>query len=165
MRKFLVISLLVLVLATAMAPTALAYDSVQGCALDAYGNPWTWGGTVTCQQTFPPYVVVGSGTLDASGCFSVFIGNGPAVTCVVDFNPGPAGDPADAVCQVPADSSYPPQPWNCDPIDTGTGPNAINLRTMEATSSSSALPLALGLVGVGALAGGLFVWRRKQTMA
>lgn len=170
MRKFLVISLLVLVLAAAMAPAAFAYDRAEGCTVDAYGNPWTWGGTVTCYSAFslqPPFtpIVVGSGSLDANGCFSVFIGNGPAVTCVVDFNPGPNGDPADAVCQVPRDSSYLPQPWDCGPIDTGTGPNAINLRSMEATSSPSALPLALGLVGVSALAGGVFVWRRKQTAA
>jgi hypothetical protein len=171
MRKLLVVSLLVVALAAVMAPTAFAWDRAEGCTVDGTdqqpGNPWTWGGTVTCRQLFQPFFVVGSGTLDANGCFSVFIGNGPAVDCTIDYNPGPNGDPADDVCSVPTDRNYQPLPWLCGPnnsgiIDTGTGPNAISLRTMEATSSS-ALPLVLGLVGLGAVAGGgLFVWRRKR---
>jgi LPXTG-motif cell wall-anchored protein len=165
MRKLLVVSLLVVALAAVMAPTALAWDRAEGCTTDGYGNPWTWGGTVTCRQTFQPFIVVGQGTLDANGCFSVFIGNGHEVDCTIDYNPGPDGDPADDVCTVPTDSSYQPLPWQCSPVDTGTGPNAISLRSLDATSSS-AFPMVLGLVGLGALAGGgLFVWRRKQTAA
>lgn len=158
MKRFLVASLAVAVIILGFTSTAFAYDRVVGCAVDVNNDPWTWGGTVTCRQNFWPFVIVGQGTLDAGGCFEVFIGNGPAVTCTIQYNPGPAGQPDDDVCAVPRDTSYFPQPWPCGVINTDTGPNAITLAGFGATSSSAG---AFALV-LSAVIGGVALWRRRR---
>lgn len=149
---------IVVLLLLMVAPTALAWDRAEGCTTDAYGAPWTHGGTVTCRQTFQPYIVVGSGELDANGCFSVYIGNGREVDCTIDFNPGPSGDPADGHCVVPTDSSYTPAPWPCDPISTGTGPNVVSL----AGFGAAAMPAGTAALGLAALAGLAAAWKRRR---
>lgn len=165
MRRLTMVALLVVALsAVAIVPAVFAWTPAVGCAVDGYGNPWTHGGTVTCRQN-ATQIVVGSGSLDANGCFSVPIGNGPAITCTIDFNPGPDGDPADATCAIPTDPNYTPQPWDCGPISTGTGPNAITLQNLEASGTS---PLFVAMAGLGlaaAAAGALFVWKRGQAAA
>lgn len=163
MRKLLVVSLLVLALIVVLAPSALAYDRVIGCVTDAYGNPWGWGGTVTCVNPGTG-VTTGAGTIDASGCFEVFIGNGPSLICTIDPGPGPAGDPAPYTCTVPTDSSYPPMPWDCGTGSTGTGPNSVGLRSAGA-DVNAALPWAVAAVVLGALAVSLLATRRKVTAA
>jgi len=162
MRKLLAISFTVMMLAMLLVPVAYAWDRVEGCVVDANGDPWTWGGTVVATQDVTG-IEVGSGELDANGCFSVFIGNGLRVNATIDPAPGPAGDPGPQVCVVPTDTSYLPYPWVCDPIDTGTGPNAITLSSFDAEPSVYGLALAglsLALLAVVAL-----VWRRSQPVA
>lgn len=159
MRKLLAISLTAMVLVVLLAPAAYAWDRVVGCVVDANGDPWTHGGTVVARQNVTG-VVVGEGTIGPDGCYEVFIGNGYAVTATIDPAPGPEGDPGPQICLVPTDSNYEPEPWYCDPIDTGTGPNAITLSSLGAAPSTyglalAGLTLALAMVVV-------LVWRRSQ---
>jgi hypothetical protein len=134
-------------------------DRVEGCIVDANGDPWTWGGTVVATQDVTN-VPVGSGELDANGCFSVFIGNGLRVTATIDPAPGPAGDPGPLYCYVPTDTSYLPYPWDCGFIDTGTGPNAITLSSLGAAPSTYGLALAGLALALAAVV--VLVWRRSQ---
>lgn len=149
---------IVVLLLLMVAPTALAWDRAEGCTTDVNGDPWAWGGTVTCRQTFQPFIIVGSGPLDANGCFSVFIGNGREVDCTIDYTPGPNGDPADDHCIVPTDSSYTPLPWACGVFDTGTGPNAVSL----AGFGAAAMPAGTAAIGLAALAGLVAAWKRRR---
>lgn len=159
MKKLALASLLVAVLILSMAAPALAWDRAEGCTTDGYGVPWAWGATVTCRQTFQPYIIVGQGQLDANGCFSVFIGNGHEVACTIDYNPGPLGDPADDICIVPTDTSYQPLPWPCGPIDTGTGPNAV---TLSSFAGAVSLPASTVVLALSAVLGGAAVWKRRK---
>lgn len=164
MRKLLFVSVLVLALIVMLAPSALAYDRVIGCVTDAYGNPWTHGGTVTCVNPGTG-ITTGSGTISpTTGCFEVFIGNGPSLICTIDPGPGPLGDPAPYTCFVPTDSTYPPFPWDCGTGNTGTGPNSVSLRSVGA-DVNTALPWAVAAVVVGALALAVLATRRKATVA
>jgi hypothetical protein len=159
MRKLLVVAAVVGLLTLLCASTVLAYTPVVGCTFagtpDAPAGPWLFGGTVTARQNATD-VVVGSGTLDANGCFSVPIGNGPSLTVTIDFTPGPGGDPADQYCTVPTDPDYTPEPYECSPIYTQTTPNAVSIATFTAA------PLQPGLVGgvLGLAAFGLAGLRR-----
>lgn len=158
MKRSLIALLAVAVIVLGFTSTAFAYDRVVGCSVDNNGDPWIHGGTVTCRQYFWPYVIVGQGTLDTNGCFEVFIGNGPAVECTIQYNPGPAGQPDDDVCEVPRDTSYLPQPWPCGLINTDTGPNAVALAGFGATSSSAGV---FALVLSAVVGGVAFWWRRR----
>ncbi len=158
MKKLLVVSFAVALLVLGLTSTAFAYDRVVGCTVDANGDPWMHGGTITCRQNFWPFVIVGQGTLDANGCFEVFIGNGPALTCTIQYNAGPAGQPDDDVCSVPRDTTYPPLPWNCGEINTETGPNAVTLVGFSAVHSPAG---AFALV-LSAVVGGLAAWWRRR---
>jgi hypothetical protein len=158
MKRVFVFSLVVLVLLIS-APAAFAWDRAVGCTVDSSGDSWTWGGTVTCRQTFNPFVQVGQGTLDADGCFEVYIGNGHEVECTIDYNAGPAGDPVDGSCVVPTDNNYMPEPWACGTIDTGTGPNAVALSGFAGVTAMPAGSLVLAL---GAALGGAAVWLRRR---
>jgi len=160
MKKLILLSLIVTALVLSLTSTAFAYDRVVGCAVDYYGNPWTWGGTVLCYRelAFPGPILVGSGSLDANGCFEVFIGNGPAVNCYIQYNAGPAGTPATDTCSVPRDSNYPPVPYDCGTVNTDTGPNAVNLSGFGAVGMpAGTLVLALSVVLMG-----VTVWLRRR---
>lgn len=164
MRKLLIVSLLVLVLSALLVSGAFAWDRVIGTVVDGYGNGWTHGGTIDCVQPATG-ISTGSGTLGPDGSFEVFIGNGPRLICTIDPAPGPDGDPGPITCEVPTDPNFQPLPWDCGPLSTGTGPNAIVLNGLGA-STPSALPMLVTVAGLAALAGaGLFLWRRKQTTA
>lgn len=142
----------------AIAPAALAYDSIVGCTTDANGDPWTNGGTITCVRLG---ITVGSGSLGSDGCFQVYIGNGPSTTCTIDFTPGPAGDPMNGVCNVPTNNSNPPVPYTeCNP-GTGTGPNAVSLASFGAGGSVISSTAAVALLGV-VLAGAAFLRRARR---
>lgn len=158
MKRLLVVFFALVLLILVSTSTAFAYDRVVGCTVDVNNDPWTHGGTVTCRQNFWPFVIVGQGTLDANGCFEVFIGNGPAVTCTIAYNPGPAGQPGDGTCAVPRDNSYFPQPWNCGTISTNTGPNAVTLAGFGATSSTAGVFVLV----LSAVIGGVAFWRRRR---
>jgi hypothetical protein len=128
---------------------------------DANGDPWIHGGTITCTRLGT--IVVGSGPIGADGCFQVFIGNGPSTTCTFDFNPGPAGEPANQTCNIPTNNSNPPVPYtDCNP-STGSGPNAVTLAAapVAASASPNALAFAWLLLPVGLLTGAL-LWRRRS---
>lgn len=162
MRRVVVLSAMVTVLLLFSASAALAYSPVTGCVTTGTaGDPgpaWPYGGTVTAWQTVSK-VVVGTGTLDANGCFSVTIGNGPEVQVSIEFNSGPNGTPADICtpvgsktptncqCTVPTDNNYTMVPYACGPIYSGTGPNAVSMLGFGATPSATA-PALLGLVTV-----------------
>lgn len=160
MKKFALVLIVVGLLLLGIVSPALAYDRAVGCTVDANGNPWTHGGTVTCVRPlqFPGDIVVGSGSLDANGCFEVFIGNGPAVVCTISFNDGGSGQPADQVCSIPTNNNVPPQPYDCGTISTGTGPNAVTLAGFGATHLSAG---AFALV-LSAIIGGVAVWWRRR---
>ncbi len=129
-----------------VASPAFAYDSIVGCVTDAGGQPWTWGGTITC--TRQGNIVVGTGTLGADGCFSVYIGNGTKTTCTFDFTPGPNGDPANMTCTVPTNNNVPPTPYTeCNP-STGSGPNAVTLAQQPTAASAPYNSAALAGVAV-----------------
>lgn len=158
MRR-LAIGIVVLMLLM-VVPTALAWDRAVGCTVDAYGDPWTWGGTVVCRQDVTG-IIVGTPSpayLDANGCFDVFIGNGLRVNCTINYTPGPNGDPANDVCQIPTDSTYLPYPWDCGLIDTGTGPTAVSLSGFGA----AAMPAGTAALGLAALAGLAAAWKRRR---
>jgi hypothetical protein len=175
MRKLVIVALVILALTVVMVPVVLAYTPVQGCVVDYYGDPWTHGGTVVAlthagppppraEMPMLPGIPVGSGELDEYGCFDVPIGNGPHVWVVIDPSPGPEGDPGELYCSVPRDRDVPPEAWDCGTLSTGTGPNAISLSGLGA--STGALPWLVTAMGLAALAGaGILVWRRSQLAA
>jgi hypothetical protein len=169
MKRLLIVALLVLALGLMLVSTSLAYDRVIGCVVDANGDPWTHGGTVVATQDATG-IVVGTGVVEADGCFSVFIGNGPAVTATITLDSPDPNDDVVLVCSVPTDTDYQPIPWDCGggdagggpPLNTGTGPNVITLSGIDASSNASLLPAALATLVAGAAIGGFVVWRRKQ---
>lgn len=177
MRKLAIVLLVILALTVVLVPVALAYTPVQGCIVDYYGDPWTHGGTVVAKtyagQGPPAYetppkwdtgIVVGSGDLDANGCFDVPIGNGPGVWVQIDPSPGSAGDPGELYCYVPRDTDYLPVAWECETLSTGTGPNAISLSGLGA--SADIAPWLVMAMSLTALAGaGFLAWRRSQVAA
>lgn len=160
MRKVMLASLLAALLVLGMATAAFAWTPVVGCTFDGYGNPWTHGGSVMCYREFADQqILVGSGSLDANGCFSVSIGNGPEINCYIDYTPPVGGDdPPDGVCTVPTDPNYTPEPYDCGPISTGTGPNAVAL----AGFGAAGMPAGTLVLALSAVLGGAAVWLRRR---
>ncbi len=162
MRRVALPALILTLLALfALAPAALAWTPVVGCTFAGTSSsplgPWTYGGTVTARQT-STQVIVGSGTLDANGCYSVTIGNGPQVTVTIDFTPGPSGDPANQTCVVPTDPNYTPAPYECSPIYTNTTSLAVSVSGFAGQSVASGWWLA----PIAALAATALVWLRRK---
>lgn len=146
-----------------IAATVFAYADVEGCVVDANGDPWTHGGTVTSEQHgFPG----NSTTLDNNGCFSMSIGfDNQEMVIVVDPDPGPNGDPApiDPYCTVPADPGG-QGTYTCADQSTGTGPNAVTWTAVNANTSSG-FPLEAAAFGFLALifaGGGIALWRQQR---
>ena len=138
MRKLLIVTLLVLGLTLMLVSTSLAYDRVVGCVVDANGDAWTHGGTVVVTQDATG-IIVGQGVVEDDGCFEVFIGNGPAVTATITLDSPDPNEDVVLFCEVPRNNNYPPLPWDCGILDTGTGPNVITLGGKDASTSSSLL--------------------------
>lgn len=161
MKRLLLLGVVVGVLLLTFVPAAFAWTPVVGCTFAGTDitplGPWTYGGTVTARQT-ATNVVVGSGVLDANGCYSVTIGNGPQLTVTIDFTPGPGGDPADQTCIVPTDPNYTPAPYQCAPIYTGSGPNAVSLSAFGATG----VPAGAAVAALGLTLGGFVAWLRRR---
>lgn len=141
-----------------VTPVASAWDSVVGCAVDVYGAPWVWGGTVTCQEQASGKTV-GAGTLNTGGCFEVFVSSNSPLLCTINYAPGPKGDPEDGRCAVDADNNDMQLSWNCGIFTTGTGPNAVSLRQVNA----AALPAGGVALAIGALLGGAGLWLRRRS--
>lgn len=157
MRKLFGVSLSILVVVMVTTAVALAYTGVQGQVVDGYGNPWTYGGTVTCVQNRTG-VTLGTGTIQPDGTWFVYIGSPNAVTCTINPDPGPAGDPAPFTCNVPGGGGGGVQIYDCGTVSTGSGPNAVTLAGFGATGiSASAWVLALSAVLAGVVA-----WSRRR---
>lgn len=138
-------------------PSASAWDRVLGCAVDANGTPWGWGGTVTCQARDTGNVA-GSGTLDTVGCFEIYISTLAQVVCTVNYSPGPFGDPLNNQCAVDADPNETPLPWDCGTFQTSTGPNAVSLIGFGAVGA----PAGAAVISLMLIAGAAVVWRRRR---
>ena len=137
-------------------PVALAYTSASGQVTDANGDPWTYGGTVVCRQN-SNNVVIGQGTINPDGTWSVTLGSPAAATCTIDPAAGPAGDPDPLTCAIPGGGGGGVQDYPCGPQSTGTGPNAVTL------SGFAGSPLAFGWVLIPAgLIAALALWRRLR---
>lgn len=157
MRKLLVVSFSVLVIVALTAVVALAYTGVIGTVVDTYGDPWTYGGTVTCVQNSTG-ITLGTGTIQSDGTWYVFIGSPSAVTCTIDPAAGPAGDPAPFTCSVPGGGGGGVQDYDCGTASTGTGPNAVSL----AGFGAAAMPAGTVALGLAALAGLAAAWKRRR---
>lgn len=163
MKKiFAVLAIVALVLIVVTA-TVLAYSSATGCVVDNTGAPWTYGGDVTVEYpansgNFISYTT----TLDANGCFNAQLwpsGVHVAGTLHIDPAAGPQGDPAEILCEIPADDTQ--TNFDCGTMSTNTGPNAVVWSGMQATTSSP-LPFALAGLGIAGLLIGATVWRRSR---
>lgn len=159
MRRGSVLILLVAAMLFMAVPIALAYTAVVGQVNDAYGDPWTHGGTIDCVQDSTG-ISVGSGTINPDGSWSIPIASPSKLTCTID----PAavsggGDPDPYVCYVTADGGGGVRVFDCGAGDTNTGPNAVSLLSF----TGAGLPLGAGAVAaVSALAGLSLVWRRRR---
>lgn len=158
MRRSSVLVLLVAAMLFMAVPVVLAYTAVEGQVNDAYGDPWTHGGTVDCVQDSTG-ISVGSGTINPDGSWSVPIGSPSKLTCTIDPAAGPSGDPDPYVCYVPPAGGGGVQVYPCEPGNTNTGPNAVSLSSF----TGAGLPLGAGAVAaVSALVGSALIWRRRR---
>ncbi len=158
MRRSSVLILLVAAMLFMAVPVVLAYTAVEGQVNDAYGDPWTHGGTVDCVQDSTG-ISVGSGTINPDGSWSVPIGSPSKLTCTIDPAAGPSGDPEPYVCNVPPAGGGGVQVYSCEPGSTNTGPNAVSLSSF----TGAGLPLGAGAVAaVSALVGSALIWRRRR---
>lgn len=168
MKKSFIILTVLFLLFGVFIQSSLAYSYVKGCVIDgSTGQPWTHGGTVTIDGG-----VFGTQTttLDANGCFGPTalptsqFGN-PQTTVTIDMNPGPAGDPSDIVCTIPADNTSGPNAvYDCGTMATDTGPNAIVLLAMAPGTNIWPMQrtLAMAIIGLIAILGLAVLWRRRQ---
>lgn len=148
--------LLVVILLVVAVPVALAYTSAKGQVNDALGNPWTHGGTVSCVQNSSG-VNIGTGTIGATGAWTVNLGSPAAATCTIDPAAGPAGDPAPYTCAIPGGGGGGVLVYDCGAHSTGTGPNAVSL----AGFSGRGLTYAWALIPAGLVVGAL-LWLRRR---
>lgn len=139
-----------------VVPVALAYTSASGQVNDVNGNPWTHGGTIVCVQN-SSQAVIGNGTINPDGSWSVTLGSPAAATCTIDPAPGPNGDPASFTCAIPGGGGGGVQDYACAPTNIPTGPNAVTL------SSFAGQPFLWGwIVASTAVIGGAVVWLRRK---
>lgn len=154
MKKTLIFLAVLFLLLGAFAQSSLAYSTATGCVVDGKtGQPWTHGGVVTVE--YP----AGSGNfisyttnLDANGCFDAQLwpsGVHVAGTLHIDPSPGPAGDPDEILCQIPADSTT--DNYDCGTMATNTGPNAVLLLRENASGRIGPSPMAWGVTAIGLL--------------
>lgn len=164
-KKFILIAIFVI----ALIPTAIAeayYAYVSGELRDSATNaPWVHGASVevfNC-NTLDPVAV--STVVSPTSTFSIGV-SGVAVDtplCIeVTFAAGPNGKPGSAAKGPYADRSTNSGTLNTGVYFTGTGPNAITLRDLNATNTMTPWPLILAAVIVAAamLALGLMLRRR-----
>ena len=158
MRRSSVLFLLVAAMLFMAVPVVLAYTAVEGQVNDAYGDPWTHGGTVDCVQDSTG-ISVGSGTINPDGSWLIPIASPSKLTCTIDPAAGPSGDPDPYVCYVPPAGGGGVQVYPCEPGNTNTGPNAVSLSSF----TGAGLPLGAGAVAaVSALVGSALIWRRRR---
>jgi len=167
MKKLFVTSivfsaLLLLSLAITAAPVA-AYNGVTGQAVDANGDGWTHGGTVTIYEAGNS-TPVGTGSLSGNGSFTIDYDPGNLPTSfsemyiLINYNAGSGGDPGSeqiSYAEFPEDDYY-----HAGYIETGTSPTAVTLQGISATGTSS-LPLLVA-AGLMLLAVASFVFFRRS---
>ena len=162
-RLFTIVMVVTLFVVTALVATpAYAYGGVEGQAIDLNGNGWTHGGTVTVYEQ-GNNTPIATGSLDANGNFSVAYTGTPALFSnmylVLDFNYGGVSDPGDKVIEyieLPGSDYY-----NAGFVSTGTGPNAITLRGVEASGSIVTTPAIFAFALILLAAATLILLRRR----
>ena len=167
MKRILIFLAVLFLLLGVFAQASLAYSTATGCVVDGKtGQPWAYGGAVSVE--YP----TGSGnyinyhtTLDANGCFDAQLwpsGVHDAGTLHIDPAPGPAGDPDEILCQIPADNTT--DNYDCGTMSTNTGPNAVLLMNMGASSDAASPLTAIILASAGLLTvlGLAVFWRRRR---
>jgi hypothetical protein len=147
---------LVAILLFLAAPIALAYTSASGQVNDGNGNPWTHGGTVECRSNVGN-ILLGSGTIQPDGSWSVTLASPSAATCVIDPAAGPNGDPASFNCSVPGGGGGGVQDYSCGAGSTNTGPNAVTLTSLSANGAGPGW-----LLVATAILSGVFAWWRRR---
>ncbi len=188
MKRIAFKSIILLAILMMVAVTAFAFSSVQGSVIDSKNSaPWTHGGEVWVYDTGTGDIC-GTGTLDATGHFSISLDgsqdtlgagggsrlpdcttghNNHTLEILIDFTCAMGVGTCDAPNGTPATNSKQftqngiPVPYNAGYISTGTGPTAIRLDAFSAQSG-----MQWNLVAAGGLlvlaAGGFAIARRKQ---
>ena len=166
MKRILVVTAALLLLLGVFVQSSLAFSSATGCVVDGYGNPWTHGGLVTVEYPAGTGNFISYQTnLDpTTGCFNAQLwpsGVHVAGTLHIDPAPGPAGDPDEILCKIPADNTT--GNYDCGTMQTKTGPNAVVVNKMTVSNSSNPLwiSIAIGIAGLLAVLAVAVVWRRR----
>ena len=167
MKRTLIFLAVLFLMLGVFAQASLAYSTATGCVVDGKtGQPWAYGGNVTVE--YP----AGSGnyisyhtTLDANGCFDAQLwpsGKHTAGTLHIDPAPGPAGDPDEILCNIPADNTT--DNYDCGTMATNTGPNAVVLMKMGSSldADSPLATVALAAAGLLTALGLAVFWRRRH---
>jgi hypothetical protein len=165
-KRFMLIALIVVAM---LLPTAIAqadYSAVSGELRNSATNAlWTYGASAELFNCNTLATII-TAPVDSSGVFTITIPatvTVPVALCIdVTFNTGPNGKPGNA-----AKGPYPDRSSNSGTLNTGvyftgTGPNAITLRDLNATTTLTPWPLILAAVIVVAamLVLGLMLRRR-----
>lgn len=190
MKRMIFKSLIIFVLLAMMAIPAFAYGSIQGQVIDSLNlDGWTHYGEVWVYDTVTGDVC-GTGTLDSTGGFSITLNGtqddlsyGTIVDCttpahsgntfeiLIDFtcSMGVAGcdasvsDPQTQTIQFTQNGL--PISFNAGFVETGTGPNALDLVDFSVTSQSSSntwLPFVLLIGSVALVSGAVTVIRKRR---
>jgi LPXTG-motif cell wall-anchored protein len=168
--KFRTKVLFILLASLFVFTTASAYTGVIGTIQDAYGDPWGYDFTITAYNQDPPYEEYINPTtqFDETIDESWDIIPPPSahhITVVITFDdcfPDCTSIPNPIVVSFPSNAKQ--APYDLGTMSTGTGPNAIVLSNLTATSAA-ANPWLAAFIVVGALAlvsGGVVVVRKKR---
>ncbi len=171
MKYSLVVLAILLLILGVFVQASLAYSTATGCVVDgSTGQPWQYGGLVTVEYPANSGNFISYQTnLDpTTGCFNAQLwpsGVHNAGTLHIDPAPGPAGDPDEILCQVPADNTT--GNYDCGTMSTNTGPNAIFLTQVAASSGPDPLWPGVAVAGAGLLAvlGLAVFWRRRTALS
>ena len=164
-KRFMLIALIVVAMLIPMAIAQADYSALTGELRNSATNAlWTYGASAELFNCNTLATIITS-PVDSSGLFTITIPNTvtvPVALCIdVTFNAGLNGKPGNA-----AKGPYPDRSGNTGVLNTGayftgTGPNAITLRDLNATSVTPwPLILAAVIVLAAMLALGLMLRRR-----
>jgi hypothetical protein len=166
MKRSLILLAVLFLLLGVFVQASLAYSTATGCVVDGYGNPWTHGGLVTVEYPAGTgnYLSYQTNLDPTTGCFDAQLwpsGDHEAGTLHIDPAPGPAGDPDEFLCQVPADNTT--GNYDCGTMQTNTSPNAVVVNKMSVSSGPNPLwiSIAIGMAGLLAVLVVAVIWRRR----
>jgi hypothetical protein len=168
-KIFRLIAVFVIAILLPAATARAYYEFVSGELRDSKtGAVWSNGATVEIYDC-ASFTTVATQIVDSSGMFSIPVSSFPtppvirALCIEVTFSPGISGTPGMA-----AKGPYRDRPSISGTLSTGvyftgTGPNAIALRDMNATTALTPWPLILAAVLVAAVMLALGLMLRKRT--